>query len=276
MPRIAHARNKGERRLFHGQKTSQVDGYDEQTKTFYEFQGCSYHGCINCFPNHTMRHPINLNKTMRDVRRETRTRIQQLSQLGHRVKEMWECKWNHMIQADPQLKQFIYTLNIATPLNPREAFFGGRTNAIKFHHKVQENEKIHYSNMILLYPCANLEYDYPIGHPEFIDQPKTTDISRYYGLVKCKILPPYELYHPVLPHRYDSKLLFPLCRTCAEQGMKETLLERSETCTHSQKERTLTGTWTTLELQKAIQKGYVIITKYGTSINIQTNSFNPT
>ena len=130
--------------------------------------------------------------------------------------------------------------------------------------------------MILLYPCANLEYDYPIGHPEVIDQPKTTDISRYYGLVKCKILPPYELYHPVLPHRYDSKLLFPLCRTCAEQGMKETLLERSETYTHSQKERTLTGTWTTLELQKAIQKGYVIITKYGTSINVQTNSFNPT
>ena len=26
--------------------------------------------------------------------------------------------------------------------------------------------------MILLYPCANLEYDYPIGHPEFIDQPR--------------------------------------------------------------------------------------------------------
>ena len=46
-----------------------------------------------------------------------------------------------MIQADPQLKQFIYTLNIATPLNPREAFFGGRTNAIKFHHKVQETKK---------------------------------------------------------------------------------------------------------------------------------------
>ena len=89
-----------------------------------------------------MGHPINLNKTMRDVRRETRTKIQQLSQLGYHVKEMWECEWNRMIQADSQLKQFIYTLDVATPLNPREAFFGGRTNAIKFHHKVQENEKI--------------------------------------------------------------------------------------------------------------------------------------
>ena len=114
--------------------------------------------------------------------------------------------------------------------------------------------------MISLYPCANLECDYPIGHPEFIDQPGTTDISRYNGLVKCKILPPCELYHPVLPYRYDSKLLFPLCKTCTQQEIKQqpTNNKRSEKCPHSTEERTLTGTWTTLELQKAIEKGYII------------------
>ena len=127
---------------------------------------------------------------MRDVRKQTKIRIQQLSQLGYRVKEMWECEWNRMIQADPQLKEFIHTDDIVTPLNPREDFFGGRTNAIKLYHKVENDEQIHYSDMISLYPCANLECDYPIGHPEFIDQPGTTDISRYNGLVKCKILPP--------------------------------------------------------------------------------------
>lgn len=31
--------------------------------------------------------------------------------------------------------------------------------------------------------------NYPAGHPEFIDQPNTTDISKFYGLVKCKFLP---------------------------------------------------------------------------------------
>ena len=103
---------------------------------------------------------------------------------------MWECEWQLIIQSDNHLKEFVETLDIVTPLNPREAFFGGRTNAIKLHHKVEENEQIHYSDMILLYPCANLGCEYPIGHPEFINQPKTTDISRYYGLVKCKILPP--------------------------------------------------------------------------------------
>ena len=147
-----------------------------------------------------------------------------------------------------------------TPLNPREAFFGGRTNAIKLYHKVQNDEQIHYSDMISLYPCASLECEYPIGQPELIDQPRTTDISRYYGLVKCKILPPYELYHPVLPYRYDSKFLFPLCKTCAQQEIKQqpTSSKRSEKCPHSAEERSLTGTWTTLELQKAIEKGYVI------------------
>ena len=201
-----------------------------------------------------MRHPIHQNQTMRAVQQKTRMKIQQLTALGYRVKEMWECEWNGMQKTDPQLKAFVDKLDIIPPLNPREAFFGSRTNAIKLHHKVDENEKIEYRDIISLYPCANLECDYPICHPEFIDQPRTTDISRYYGLIKCKILPPYELYHPVLPWRYESKLLFPLCRTCAQQNIKQALLERSDKCPHSAEERCLTGTWTTLELQKAIEK----------------------
>ena len=46
LPRIAHARNKGERRLVNGKETFLMDGYDTQTKTIYEFQGCFYHGCL--------------------------------------------------------------------------------------------------------------------------------------------------------------------------------------------------------------------------------------
>lgn len=83
---IAHVMNKGERRLVDGSKSFLVDGYDEQTKTVYEFQGC---GCITCFPDREMKHPIHQNKTMREVREETRRKIQQLSQLGYQVKEMW-------------------------------------------------------------------------------------------------------------------------------------------------------------------------------------------
>ena len=44
-----------------------------------------------------MRHPIHQNKTMRDVREETRTKIEQLTVLGYHVKEMWECDWMMII-----------------------------------------------------------------------------------------------------------------------------------------------------------------------------------
>ena len=53
-----------------------------------------------------------------------------------------------------------------------------------------------------------------------------------------------------------------MCRTCAQQNIKQALLERSDKCPHSAEERCLTGTWTTLELQKAIEKRYVIMYVY--------------
>ena len=72
-----------------------------------------------------MKHPYYQNKTMRDVREETRTKIERLSQSGYHVKEMWECEWNQKIQTEPRINEFIERLDIVTPLNPCEAFFGG-------------------------------------------------------------------------------------------------------------------------------------------------------
>lgn len=101
-----------------------------------------------------------------------------------------------------------------------------------------------------------------MGHPQFSDQPATTNIEKYYGLVKCRVLPPYELYHPVLPYRMESKLLFPLCRTCAQEQLKKHFSARSEKCSHSPEQRALIGTWTTLELKTALRKGYKILYIY--------------
>lgn len=78
------------------------------------------------------------------------------------------------------------------------------------------------------------------------------DISHYFGLIKCTVLPPRGLYHPVLPYRHDKKLMFPLCRVCCENLQQES-------CDHTNDERRLTGTWVTEEVKKAIEKGYVIL-----------------
>ena len=51
---IKHARNKGEFRIPNTNYT--VDGYDEVTKTMYEFQGCFWHCCRTCYPNRSETH----------------------------------------------------------------------------------------------------------------------------------------------------------------------------------------------------------------------------
>jgi len=62
----------------------------------------------------------------------------------------------------------------------------------------------------------------------------------------------------VLPYRHAGKLTFPLCATCVQEEMAKPLLERSYRCAHSDKQRALTGTWCTPELQKAVELGYEI------------------
>ena len=93
--------------------------------------------------------------------------------------------------------------------------------------------------------------EYPLNHPEIITE-NFQPISEYFGLVKCSMLPPRALYHPVLPYRTQGKLMFPLCRTCADNLQQEP-------CHHSDAERTLHGTWVTLELEKALEKGYKLV-----------------
>ena len=98
-----------------------------------------------------------------------------------------------------------------------------------------------------------------MAHPVFINPPGHTDISHYFGFIKCEVLPPPHLYHPVLPFRYGQKLSFPLCRTCVEKEQPKPLTKRSEICSHSVEERKLIGTWPSPELMKAQEMGYQVV-----------------
>ena len=77
-------------------------------------------------------------------------------------------------------------------------------------------------------------------------------IDNYFGFVKCTVLPPRGLFHPVLPYRCNNKLMFPLCRMCAE-AMNQAC------CMHADSDRQLSGVWVSLELQKVVEKGYQIL-----------------
>ena len=254
---IQHVRNGGEYKIpgtnFH------VDGYCSDTHTVYEFQGCFTHGCPTCYPNRYEKHPHNYDRTMQDVYDATQDKVQNLTKQGYKVIQMWGCEWDHLRDTQPEIDSFVRELNFIKPLQLRDAFCGGRTNAIKLYHHITPGQKIHYIDVTSLYPWVNKTSTYPKGHPTILSQPGHTDIHQYFGLIQCQVLPPRELYHPVLPYRHDDKLLFPLCARCVEEEMAKPLLDRSYHCHHTDEQRALTSTWCSPELVKAVELGYQVL-----------------
>lgn len=89
---------------------------------------------------------------------------------------------------------------------------------------------------------------YPVGHPQIITE-GCSDVDDYFGIIRCRVIPPRGLFLPVLPYRCLKKLMFPLCRICAETTQQSP-------CTHTDDERALVGTWVSEELKLAKKKGY--------------------
>jgi ribosomal protein S20 len=241
---IQHALNGGEKQIL-GYK---VDGYCEETKTVYQFHGCFWHGCPKCFDSDRINNKNQ--QLMKDLYKNTQEISSKITK-HYDLVEIWECEFNKITE----IKEFKKTWKreIVTPLNPRDAFFGGRTNATKLLYTCRKSHKIRYIDVCSLYPTVQFYDYYPVGHPIKILEPNYYD-RNWYGFIKCKVIPPRGLYHPVLPTKIhmgkSEKLLFPLCLTCAKNKIQK--------CNHSDNERVIIGTWTTDEVNLAIEKGYKI------------------
>ena len=240
-----------------------VDGYDEATKTVYEFQRCFYHGCIKCFPNNRHRkHNCHPDCTISEIYEDTCKKTQKLRQAGYTVIEKWEHDFEVDKKTNPTLIEFLKTFDLVDPLNPRDSFFGGRSNGVRLHCAVAEGDEIHYVDINSLYPFANKTKTYPVGHPKILVNPVDQGINNYFGIAQVKILPPPLLYHPVLPGHIGGKLIFPLCRKCHMEELEKPWLTRTAACHHTEEERCIIGTWCTPELHKAVELGYRIVKIY--------------
>lgn len=225
------------------QYLKKVDGYDRHTNTIYEFLGCFFHSCKKCY-QHDHVHPLKselYNKDKRvthgQVYASTLRILEDIKNSGYQLEVMWECDWKR--EKNKQKLRSNTELFKRLPLNPREAYYGGRTNAVSLYKKCTGAEKIRYIDIVSMYPTVMSlsDYWYPIGEHEVrrFDDPQMPliPIEQLFGFQKCKVTPPLTLFHPVLPERSESgKLLFPLYP--------------------------ITGTWTHVELQKAVSLGYVI------------------
>ncbi len=174
-----------------------VDGLDFDNDTVYQFQGCYWHGCRKCNPEQTVRY----DKTMEQNN--------YLENDGYKVVQMWECEWNK-IKENLQDKKDLEIQARHQNINPREAFFGGRTEAFKSYHKCSETEKIHYFDIVSLYPTVNALDEYAVGFSKYVNNLKICDIEsgKFIGLVKVDISPPKDLLIPVLPDNSDKNCCF--------------------------------------------------------------------
>ena len=95
---------------------------------------------------------------------------------------------------------------------------------------------------------------YPVGHPEVLIGPQLQGrtVDEFEGMMRCTILPPTNLYIPLLPSKINGKLVFTLCRTCAE-------LQQLTEWKHSSNKRALSETWVTTEVKKAMSLGYKVL-----------------
>ena len=233
-----------------------VDGFCEETKEIFEFHGCFYHGCTKCFL-HGRDEPLYDDKstTMNLRYSSTVEKTAHLRSQGYTVNEKWECEFKNLLSAEERQEIKKNPLLNKIALNPRDSFYGGRTGNTTMYYKTKEGEQIKYVDVCSLYPFICKYGKFPVGHPTIIighEECIKEDLTKINGLIKCSILPPSDLFHPVLPLKQNNKLMFALCRTCGEK------MYQGE-CTHTVEERSMTNTWVIDEVVKALEKGYKIM-----------------
>jgi G:T-mismatch repair DNA endonuclease (very short patch repair protein) len=235
-----------------------VDGFHEATNTVFQFHGCFWHGCVTCYTNRWQLNHVN-NESFDQLHSKTVRRTQRLRKAGFTVVEKWECQFGAV---ERDMAKRLGLESKIPQLVPKEGFFGGRTEAVNLHvelstSEIAQGKRIHYFDVCSEYPYVNFAKTYPVGHPEILlshDCPQSNGQwvkRRLFGMVKCDIIPPFDLRNPLLPYRHNGSLVFPLCRACCEE-------HNTSFCEHSIDERTLTGTWPTIEIDKALDLGYVL------------------
>ena len=176
---------------------------------------------------------------------------------GYMYSIMWECQRDTICKTYVEVRSHVVSYSLACVLNPRDALYGVRCETFALHDQSTDRSVIKYVDIQSHYPYVCKSKHYPVGHPRCLIGPnlRGLDVNSYEGLNKCKLLPPKGLRIPLLPPHINVKLMFALCRACAETN-------NCGGCGHTRSARCLTGTWVSFELHKAVAIGYVIVEIY--------------
>ena len=103
-----------------------------------------------------------------------------IKKAGYKHVSIYECQLNKNKDFQKFTKNF--TQEVVEPLNPRDAFYGGRTNATKLLYNFKVSECGRYIDFCSLYLTVQFYKKYPRGYPTKIFNPEKhanhgTDLS---------------------------------------------------------------------------------------------------
>ena len=79
---------------------------------------------------------------MEQLYEDTFEKVYHLRDQGFQVIEMWECDLLKEMEHDEDMRRYFEEYELVEPLQPRDAFYGGCTNAAKLLHECQDDEEI--------------------------------------------------------------------------------------------------------------------------------------
>lgn len=238
----------------HGKYNS--DGYDNVNHVIYEYNGCYVHGCDKHFPDDAKQaYQYYKDKFYQNL----------LKNIPHisNVVTIWSCQWREDQQELPkrdrdyisERKEVYRKIKDGYGVHPRQAYMGGRTNNRRFYYDcIEGEEEIRMVDVVSLYPYVMHSREFPVGHPEVLRE-NFPPVEEIFGLVACRIRAPNQMVFPILPLRINGRLVFALCRSCAEQCYPGY-------CLHNDNDRDIFGCFFTPELHEALRKGYQMIQIY--------------
>jgi hypothetical protein len=87
--------------------------------------------------------------TMGDLYQRTMEKKRYLEGQGYIYVGKWECEFDREVRENDTLRNFVQQSEMINPLEPRDAFYGGRTEAFTL---FQKDQDISYVDVTSLYP----------------------------------------------------------------------------------------------------------------------------
>ena len=228
---------------------------------------CRDHGCPDCLTDREAVHPI-LNQTYEEVRAWSQRWLARLrEELGgaHRVMTMRSCDWARRCEDEREAGNYGLVRrwqDAGVPLSWNDYFMGGEVDVKAAYCKAPPGWHIEHVDVTSMYPWVCVAKMLPTGHPTVLWD-HAVDLARlrpdhpdaYFGIVRCRVMPPDNLVVPVLPSKNrvytDGDVPDPLeLEVSHEEAADGTRLVLD---LHQR-----IGCWTTVELRQALDRGYTI------------------